>query len=167
MILTYIFSEIRWCILMVPRMWPKVSTCEGQLALHSLPSFQCRLSWNLLQCLQSPILRRAVGHNGHFLGSVPSIGPALGYWVKEGVGLVVHFPLEDIAKINTQSLWLWFGIVSRAFTTFACRRHIHVSMFCAKCFLLSMPRIHAVHVHLCVLDAPCLGQGFPGRASHG
>ncbi len=30
-----------------------------------------------------------------------SVGPALGYWVKEGVGLVVHFPLEDIAKINT------------------------------------------------------------------
>ncbi len=29
------------------------------------------------------------------------VGPALGYWVKEGVGLVVHFPLEDIAKINT------------------------------------------------------------------
>jgi hypothetical protein len=25
----------------------------------------------------------------------------LGYWVKEGVGLVVHFPLEDVAKINT------------------------------------------------------------------
>jgi hypothetical protein len=30
-----------------------------------------------------------------------SVGPALGYWVKEGVGLVVHFPLEDVAKINT------------------------------------------------------------------
>jgi hypothetical protein len=29
------------------------------------------------------------------------VGPALGYWVKEGVGLVVHFPLEDVAKINT------------------------------------------------------------------
>ncbi len=27
--------------------------------------------------------------------------PALGYWVKEGVGLVVHFSLEDVAKINT------------------------------------------------------------------
>jgi hypothetical protein len=26
---------------------------------------------------------------------------ALRYWVKEGVGLVVHFPLEDVAKINT------------------------------------------------------------------
>jgi hypothetical protein len=25
----------------------------------------------------------------------------LGYWVKEGVGLVVHFSLEDVAKINT------------------------------------------------------------------
>jgi hypothetical protein len=25
----------------------------------------------------------------------------MGYWVKEGVGLVVHFPLEDVAKINT------------------------------------------------------------------
>ena len=24
---------------------------------------------------------------------------ALGYWVKEGVGLVVHFPLGDVAKI--------------------------------------------------------------------
>jgi hypothetical protein len=30
-----------------------------------------------------------------------TVGPALGYWVKEGVGLVVHFPLEDVAKINT------------------------------------------------------------------
>jgi hypothetical protein len=29
------------------------------------------------------------------------VGPALGYWVKEGVGLVVHFPSEDVAKINT------------------------------------------------------------------
>ncbi len=29
------------------------------------------------------------------------VGPALGYWVKEGVGFVVHFPLEDVAKINT------------------------------------------------------------------
>jgi hypothetical protein len=35
---------------------------------------------------------------------VPSVGPALGYWVKEGIGLVVHFhfPLEDVTKINTQ-----------------------------------------------------------------
>jgi hypothetical protein len=32
---------------------------------------------------------------------VPSVGPALGYWVKKGVGLVVHFPLEDVAKIIT------------------------------------------------------------------
>jgi hypothetical protein len=23
------------------------------------------------------------------------------HWVKEGVGLVVHFPSEDVAKINT------------------------------------------------------------------
>jgi hypothetical protein len=30
-----------------------------------------------------------------------SVRPALGYWVKEGVGLVVHFSLEDVAKINT------------------------------------------------------------------
>jgi hypothetical protein len=30
-----------------------------------------------------------------------SARPALGYWVKEGVGLVVHFSLEDVAKINT------------------------------------------------------------------
>ncbi len=30
-----------------------------------------------------------------------SVWPALGYWVKEGVGLVVHIPLEDVAKINT------------------------------------------------------------------
>jgi hypothetical protein len=36
----------------------------------------------------------------HQPGSAP-VGPALGYWVKEGVGLVVHFPLEDVAKINT------------------------------------------------------------------
>ncbi len=32
---------------------------------------------------------------------VPSVGPALGYWVKEGLGLVVHFPLGCVAKINT------------------------------------------------------------------
>ena len=32
---------------------------------------------------------------------VPSVGHAMGYWMKEGVGLVVHFPLEDVAKINT------------------------------------------------------------------
>jgi hypothetical protein len=30
-----------------------------------------------------------------------SVRPALGYWVKEGVGLVVHCPLEDVAKIMT------------------------------------------------------------------
>jgi hypothetical protein len=30
-----------------------------------------------------------------------SVRPALGYWVKEGVGLVVHFSLEGVAKINT------------------------------------------------------------------
>ncbi len=33
--------------------------------------------------------------------------PALGYWVKEGVGLVVHFSLEDVAKINTPWPWPW------------------------------------------------------------
>ncbi len=37
---------------------------------------------------------------------VPSVRPALGYWVKKGVGLV-HFPLEDVAKINTLWPWLW------------------------------------------------------------
>ncbi len=31
-----------------------------------------------------------------------SVRPALEYWVKEGVGLVAHFSLEDVAKINTQ-----------------------------------------------------------------
>ncbi len=29
------------------------------------------------------------------------------YWVKEGVGLVAHFPLEDFAKINTPWPWPW------------------------------------------------------------
>ncbi len=32
---------------------------------------------------------------------VPSVGPALGRWVKEGLGLVVHFLSGCIAKINT------------------------------------------------------------------
>ncbi len=36
-----------------------------------------------------------------------SAGPALGYWVKEGVRLVVHFPPEDVAKINTPWPWQW------------------------------------------------------------
>jgi hypothetical protein len=32
-------------------------------------------------------------------GCVAKIG--IPGWVKEGVGLVVHFPLEDVSKINT------------------------------------------------------------------
>ncbi len=37
----------------------------------------------------------------YFEGRLAGNEAPVGHWVKEGVGLVVHFPLEDVAKINT------------------------------------------------------------------
>jgi hypothetical protein len=38
---------------------------------------------------------------------VPSVGSALGCWVREGLGLVVHIPSGCVAKINIPWPWPW------------------------------------------------------------
>jgi hypothetical protein len=60
-------------------------------------SGRCRCCWLFFFRIKLLACSKKQGVGGHRMTRVQ----LLRQWVKEGVGLVVHFSLEDVAKINT------------------------------------------------------------------
>ncbi len=73
------------------------------------PSFLCtrtnnyQLSWAQSLYIDFSRKRKQKTNPGKCMHTCPP----LGYWMKEGLGFVVHFPLGCVAKINTPWPWPW------------------------------------------------------------
>jgi hypothetical protein len=91
----------------------------------------------------SPYLETLFQLHYNLVAPVPSVGPALGCWVKEGLGLVVHRLSGCVAKINTPWPWPW------PCTLMGCVLPVNVSVKCRLTWCCCAWAIHWEHVYYC------------------